>query len=255
MAKRIVRAFYNDMYYKYVPLRKLDSEERIIGQIRVWNADGFLADLQNAFPDIEPVEGYVEENNIISIIFPIRIHKKLFSYVRKKGFYLDYPRYLVVKQEIPGGYLYSGWGTGRKTRILPEDLPPSYIRLYNYKKSGYLQTACVKDIFYRPSRFHNHSYKDDFLFLSYKEPFKEGCDWFQIKDAFTEYVFGNDIVDVVFGVEKYSPDLKEKTDAIKARMVEQYNLYVDEIERLGWREHPKKIVCLEELLSSTKEKE
>lgn len=152
--------------------------------------------------------------------------------------------------EDKNGYLFSGWRTGKKTKIKPEDLPPDYIKVTNYKKDGYIKTSNVSDVYYEPSKFHNHTFKDDFLLIAYgdnKLP----------KDSFTmnlticdEYIFGNDIIDVVAGIEKYNPQneqLQERIKKIKEDMVVQYNLYVDEMEESGFQ-HSDKIKSFDELL-------
>lgn len=153
-------------------------------------------------------------------------------------------------KEDRDGYLFSGWRTGRKTRIRPEDLPPYYIKVTNYKKDGYIKTSDVSDVYYEPSKFHNHTFKDDFLLIVYGDKKLS-------KDSFTanlticdEYIFGNDIIDVVAGIEKYNPQneqLQERIKKIKEDMVVQYNLYVDEMEESGFQ-HSDKIKSFDELL-------
>ena len=56
-------------------------------------------------------------------------------------------------------------------------------------------------------------------------------------DACDEYIFGNDILNIIKGIEKNNTDNKELQDkikTIKARMVNQYNAFIDEVGgRLG----------------------
>lgn len=139
--------------------------------------------------------------------------------------------YWYVKKTLPGGRLYSGWGARHPTKITPEDLPPDYIRTHDYKKKGYIRTAGVKDLVYHESPFHNHAFKDDFLYISYGDllpKYKMG-DWSDdsVYAKCDEYIWGGDIVDFIFAVEKNSPDLD--VSDIKRRMVAQYNAYCDEM--------------------------
>ena len=136
-----------------------------------------------------------------------------------------------INKKLPNGRLYAGWGSRYPTKLTPEDLPDDYIRNYDYKKNGFIRTKGVKDLIYVPSPFHNHTFKDDFLYISYnkKLPEYKADDW---GDGSTysecdEYIWGPGIVDFILAVEKNSPDV-DVAD-IKRRMVEQYNAYIDEM--------------------------
>ncbi len=158
------------------------------------------------------------------------------------------------KKSIPEGYLFSGWKTGIKTKIKPEDLPKDYIRVTSFKKDGYIQTSNVSDIEYYASPFHNHAFKDDFLYIKYEGKFdlndkKENeipsdipfcqCD---------EYIFGNDVLQVIKGIEKNS-EIKEKVKEIKSMMVDQYNEYVKEMKKTSkFYEHLQEIKEIEEIV-------
>lgn len=149
-------------------------------------------------------------------------------------------KYWYVEKRLPNNRLYAGWGFRYPTKLTPADLPQDYIFLDNYKKCGYIRTAGVKDLIYHPSPFHNHAFKDDFLYISYT---KSLGDTFEECD---EYIFGDDIVEFIFAVEKYSPGIDVTN--IKKRMVEQYNLYCDEMNE-SFNHGCKKIAHLEELRS------
>lgn len=174
--------------------------------------------------------------------------KMLKERVKDLGCAMTHDGHAFVKRTIPEGYLFSGWKTGRKTKTKPENLPESFVYVRNYKKHGYVQTAGVKDILYRPCPFHNHAYKDDFLYISYDGKINEE-DEKAIWDY--EYIFGNDIIDVILGIEENNAKnlwLQEKIRKVKEKMVEQYNLYIDEMEESGFRrETGGKIERLEEL--------
>ena len=159
--------------------------------------------------------------------------------------------YWFVKKELPNGRLYAGWGFSHPTKLTKDDLPEDYIFLDNYKKCGYIRTAGIKSLVYNPSPFHNHSFKDDFLYISYtkdlgefyRNEYEEDSTYKQCD----EYIFGSDIIDFIFAVEKFSPNID--TSDIKMRMVEQYNAYVDEMNRWEHNQQYKKIDRLEDLIA------
>lgn len=70
---------------------------------------------------------------------------------------------------------------------------------------GYLKTSGIVDMKYTWMK-ENHLFKDDYIYISYKEPLQaEVNSWGFIK--YTNYdvcVCGNDIVDIVLAAEKYS---------------------------------------------------
>ena len=121
---------------------------------------------------------------------------------------------MFIYRTIPGGYLYSTLRPGAKTKIKPEDLPADYIK-----------TSSVKDIMYVESPFHNHSFKDDYLYVSYNELINRR-NMYDIKVCLS--VRGQDIIPVLLGIEKNSHIDTEIIQNIKERMVKQYNAYVDE---------------------------
>ena len=154
--------------------------------------------------------------------------------------------YWYVHKELPDGRLYSGWSFQHPTKLKAEDLPMYYVYLSNYKKHGYIRADGVVDLVYKPSPFHNHSFKDDMLYISYTKnihPYFPDSIW----EECDEYIFGSDIVDFIFAVETWSPQVD--VTEIKQRMVEQYNLYCEEM--ISWSRFGeyKKINKLEDLRS------
>jgi len=250
LKKRITNTFYNIDYYKYEHIRNLPQGSKIAGRIKpLSESEEWIQNIKNAFPEIQvfETEFYIggEKSREREIVFKIGDRKNIEKYCRENNIQFFYNQYCCEKKSIPEGYLFSGWGTGHRTKIKADDLPKSFVYLSDYKKHGYLQTAGVKDIYYKPSPFHNHTYKDDFIYLSYDKDMDTENLW----ETCDEYVFGNDIVDVILSVEKYSPEVKDKVLKIKERMVEQYILYIDEMEKLQWKiNNKKKIEKLEELL-------
>lgn len=88
------------------------------------------------------------------------------------------------------------------TKIKPEQLPDSYIGgLYYAYGHGYMNTAGIKYLIYRPNMCFNHMFKDDFLFISYDKPIEKDVYGFYKSD---EYVWGTNIITILKGAEKYS---------------------------------------------------
>ena len=103
-------------------------------------------------------------------------------------------------------YLYS---RGRyPTKIKKEDLPEDYIEFRSrviWYMTGYLKASGIVDIDYRAMKV-NHLFKDDYLYISYKEKLKYEEDRWGFKD-FTNYdicICGNDIIPILLAIEKYS---------------------------------------------------
>lgn len=119
-------------------------------------------------------------------------------------------------------YLYSH---GRyPTKITADDLPEDYLEIHSrviWYMTGFIKTSGVKDIKYTWMK-ENHLFKDDYVYLSYSKPIKE----VKSKYGFIDYadydicVCGNDIVDIVLWVEKYSDiDTTEVRKEIEAKRV------------------------------------
>lgn len=71
--------------------------------------------------------------------------------------------------------------------------------------NGYLKTSVIVDMAYRYCK-ENHLFKDDYIYISYKEKLIMKTDRYGFTD-YTNYdvcVCGNDIIDIVLGAEKYS---------------------------------------------------
>ena len=88
------------------------------------------------------------------------------------------------------------------TKIKPEDLPSSFVKIYRTDLWHYLQTAGVKYIQYKPNYFTTDSlFKDDFLFLSYDKPIVKVDDsrlgWY---DGYDYVCYGWDVITVLNGV-------------------------------------------------------
>lgn len=103
-------------------------------------------------------------------------------------------------------YLYS---LGKyPTKIKKEDLPEYYIKFRSrviWYMTGYLKTLGVVDIDYEALNI-NHLFKDDYLYISYKEKLKtEKNSWgHEIYINNDISICGNDIVPIVLAIKKYS---------------------------------------------------
>ncbi len=102
----------------------------------------------------------------------------------------------------PDGYLFSG---GRyKTKVRAADLPEWYVYGSFYKRRGYMAAKGVKHLVYRPNKFTNHMFKDDFLFISYDRPIVADEEAWKSLSGYDEYIFGGIILAFLLAAEKYS---------------------------------------------------
>lgn len=110
----------------------------------------------------------------------------------------------VLDQENPCLYSYGRY----PTKITEEDLPEDYIRIRSrsiWYMTGFLKTSGIVDMAYTWLKV-NHLFKDDYIYISYKEPLcKERSPWGGVDVVnYDVCVCGNDIVAIVLAAEKYS---------------------------------------------------
>lgn len=129
--------------------------------------------------------------------------KRLNSFLYTKGkFGKGYRQTADINTE----YLYSK--ARYKTKIKKEDLPEDYIEFRSGTiryMTGYLKTSGVVDIDYTYF-LENHIFKDDYLYISYKEKLKKekasyGREYFVNYDV---CICGNDIIPILLAIEKNS---------------------------------------------------
>jgi hypothetical protein len=94
------------------------------------------------------------------------------------------------------------------TKIKEEDLPSDYIKFKSrsiWYMTGYLKTSGVKDLYYTYIK-ENHLFKDDFLYISYDKKIEKIKDEYGYEEIryFDFFICGNDIIDVLFAIEKNS---------------------------------------------------
>ena len=223
--------FYNLEYYAYQSVSKVPYDTLIKCTLYGDITDDFLrkAKEQYGFLCFESEKSGF--NHIEGTMTKKELERAKKDF-KEYGVSIRYDKYVVQKYKQENGCLYSGWKTGIKTKIKPEDLPKSYVYINNYKKNGYLETAGVVDIMYTPSIFHNHTFKDDLLLISYTKQMDETISFDSCIAQADEYIFGNDIIQVIENIEKNNQNnesLQKKLSVIKKQMVEQYNKYVDEM--------------------------
>lgn len=260
MSKRTTKKFNSKFYgidfYGYEHINKVSEKEPINCELRGQITKEIVKKMQDNFGFMS-INGF-ELDNEPGIVYGLKglmprgNVEKAKAALKEDNIYMSYERYTSVKFQN-GEYLFSGWRSKVRTKIKPEDLPESYVELHNYKKHGYLETAGVADVAYKPCLFDNHAFKDDFLCITYKDKsgkmFGDKSELDELTDASDEYIFGNDILRVVEGIVKNNPDnqeLQKKILKIKERMVEKYNTYVEE-ENRKWNHGLKKVDSFEEL--------
>ena len=109
-----------------------------------------------------------------------------------------------------------------KTKILEENLPDYFVKVYFGYKDYYISTQNIKDMLYKPNYFTSHLYKDDFLYVSYDKPIlRNKTDSFYIN--YEILIYSSAIVDFIkavksnntYDVEKIEEELNKKREWFK----------------------------------------
>lgn len=121
-------------------------------------------------------------------------------------------------------YLYSkGY---YPTKIKKEDLPKDYIEFNSrviWYMTGYLKTSGVVDIDYKATKI-NHLFKDDYLYISYKEKLKAEKNFLGFDD-YVNYdiaVCGNDIIPILLAIKENS---NVNIDKVKEKIIDKVDWY------------------------------
>ena len=118
------------------------------------------------------------------------------------------------------------------SKITKDDLPPSFVEGIYWHRKGYMNAAGVVDLVYKPNKFTNHMFKDDFLYISYKDKIvKRPDDSFERYEGYDTYVCGYNIIEMLKAIEKYSnydinkikEQIEDKKQWLKDNYPEDYN--------------------------------
>ena len=101
-----------------------------------------------------------------------------------------------------------------KTSITEEDLPEYYIKCHSrsfWYSFGWVKIKDIKYIDYEYRRV-NHLFKDDYLYISYDKPIivTEGKYKLENYSGYDFEICGNDIITLLFAIEKYCPNIDTK---------------------------------------------
>lgn len=135
--------------------------------------------------------------------------------------------------DLDNPYLYSH---GRyATKITADDLPEDYVEIRSrvlWYMTGYIKLSGVVDMAYKPSML-NHMFKDDLIYISYKEKLRKERDSFGL-DSFVNYdicVSGWSIVDIVLGAGIYSgydtTEIREQIEKKRIYFRDKYREFYD----------------------------
>lgn len=130
--------------------------------------------------------------------------------------------------------LFSGC---HKTKIVEEDLPESYVFGRFYKQWGFFSTGGITDMLYIPNLWVNHFLKDDCLLVSYGSKIESNPDTnsFEKYIGFDERVWGNEILDVLKGAQKFSGyDISFIVNQIREKKRVLVETYPDEFGPHQW---------------------
>lgn len=123
---------------------------------------------------------------------------------------------------------------GRYATKIPENaIPEWYVPIRSraiWYMDGFLKVKGVSDIAYTYVK-ENHLFKDDYIYLCYdgEKLIKDEPTYYR---GFTDYtngfsICGNDILDIIIGVEKYSPEVD--TSGVR-RLIQEKVEYLREYE-------------------------
>lgn len=163
--------------------------------------------------------------------------KRINSYLYTKG---RFSEGMTGTEERDNRYLYSmgKYATG----ITLEDLPQDYIKIHSrviWYMTGYLKTSGIVSMGYTSSPF-NHMFKDDYIYISYRERLRVEINKF----GFNEYVnydvcvCGWDIPNIVLAAELYSNyDTTRIREEIEKKRIWYRDTHFDDYMReLGYDE-------------------
>lgn len=144
---------------------------------------------------------------------------------------------------LPNNYLWSK--RIYKTKITAKDLPESFIYGRFYKTWGYIDTAGIVDMYYKPNLHFNHFLKDDCLVISYTGKIKKvrkkiGTITYDEFENESHRIYGNEIIDILKGARKYSDydikpfikKIKDKLKWLKENHPKEFGNYEPDIDKI-----------------------
>lgn len=208
MTERKFAKFYNTSYVQYTLTEDLEDNDFI--RVEIYSNHNELPEeakkLIEVFSKAEEfsarTEAYVFKKNIEAL-------KEALGNI-----FADFSMGIFVTKTPKEGEMFEGW-RGKPTKVTPEELPKSFVRVTHYKKAGYVDTAGVKSVSYRPSRITEESLKDDALVISYNE--NVDAETVESFDERVETFFGLDIVSIAEGIAKNS-SIKTPIEKIRDRI-------------------------------------
>ncbi len=148
--------------------------------------------------------------------------KRIKAYIYTKGHFGKRNRETL---DTDSQFLYSGGIY--PTKIEEKDLPEYYCKIHSrsiWYMEGFVRTIDVKYIDYSFVD-ENHLFKDDYIYISYNKPIrtiKNGWSYMDYED-YDVHISGNDIIPILFFIEKYSPNVD--TSHVRKKILKKFNLY------------------------------
>lgn len=227
MKKNIKARFYNDYYFKHVPIKELRDVDYVY--VDIFDEAEPHSTLQLYSYTNESNGRWFEKEGFSHYRIWVRLKNKdaVTAILNNLSMKHKWQKTSYVKKENPDMTLFSGWRTGRKTKITAEDLPDNYVKLMNYKKSGYLKVTDVVDAKFFPSKIKMDGMRDDMLILSYDKKLPESYKMSEIyKIDNIDLFFGTDICIIAEGIKKYSG----------IDILDQVNSRIEEIRKYNRKE-------------------
>lgn len=159
---------------------------------------------------IEYTQNKKEQTHTVKTKNSIYVLKDFFDpKARKRAtarFYMNHPIGKRYREDNPDPEKHLLAYGRYRTKIYEQDLPEWYVNGYMYKSYGFISAKGVKDLVYLPNYSFDHLYKDDLLFVSYKDeiqPVEEdgGRTWYE---GYDEILSGPMIVGFTKAVGEYS---------------------------------------------------
>ena len=130
------------------------------------------------------------------------------------------------------------------TLIKKEDLPPYFIEGIIRRRHGWIDAKNFFDLVYRPNKFTNHAFKDDYLMISYTKGQKiEDGSTNRIMDykGYDFLLWGFIIPEFVTAAKKYAifdvseiiEQIRDKLDWLEKRYPEEYKRTIE-----NWQFNP-----------------